>query len=356
MSTSENKEMAALCHQIRELIEQKRVGEMDARMRELDKQREMDNKQREMDNKQREMDRLLIRMEIEKLARTIQVKELETNMELEKAKAEADKKELQAKAEADKKELRAKAEADKKEMQAEADKKEFQAKAEADKKELQAKAEADKKELQAMVNADKKELMMKAEADKREMVMSAELEKLRNEMQQREMRSQIRELELRVGMGALGAGIIPASQFVPAVPQKRLDPALNPTGPLGMKEARVQQTVQQADAVLHQENQQHQHRIQQQQIQQQRMQRPEPEPPLRVAATVPSEAAPPATTVHQHKTQPHKPKPQLLSAKPQPPSHTHASIESSQSRRHCPSASWCFDALLSLAQPHCTRF
>jgi len=89
-----------------------------------------------------------------------------------------------------------------------------------------------------------------------------------------------------------------------------------------MKEARVQQPVQQADAVLHQENQEQQHRIQQQQIQQQRMQRPQPEPSLRVAATVQSKAAAPATTVHQQKTQPHKPKPQLLSAKPQPPSHT----------------------------------
>ena len=56
MSTSENKEMAALRHQIRELIEQKRAGQMGARMRELEKHREMDNKQREMDNKQQEAD------------------------------------------------------------------------------------------------------------------------------------------------------------------------------------------------------------------------------------------------------------------------------------------------------------
>jgi hypothetical protein len=44
MSTNENKnkEMEALRHQIRELIEQKRAGEMDARMRELEEQREMD--------------------------------------------------------------------------------------------------------------------------------------------------------------------------------------------------------------------------------------------------------------------------------------------------------------------------
>ena len=143
-------------------------------------------------------------------------------------------------------------------------------------------------------------------------------------MQQREMRSQIRELELRVGMGGLAAGIIPASQLVPVL-QQRLDPAMNPTDPVGMREAGVQQTVQQADAVLHEENQQHQNRIQQQRIQQQRIQRPQPEPSLQVAATVPSEAAAPATTVHQAKTQPQTIKPQLPSAKPQPPSHPHQS-------------------------------
>jgi hypothetical protein len=93
-----------------------------------------------------------------------------------------------------------------------------------------------------------------------------------------------------------------------------------------MTEARVQQPVQQADAVLHQENQQQQHRIQQQQIQQQRMQRPQPEPSLRVAATVPSKAAAPATTVHPPKTQPQTIKRQLpSSAKPPPPSHPHQS-------------------------------
>jgi hypothetical protein len=42
MSTSENTEMVALCQQIRELAEQKRAGEMEARMRELEKQRERD--------------------------------------------------------------------------------------------------------------------------------------------------------------------------------------------------------------------------------------------------------------------------------------------------------------------------
>ena len=58
---SENTEMAALRQQIRELIEQKRAGKMEARMRELEKQREMD--------------KLLMRMEIEKLATTVQHRE-----------------------------------------------------------------------------------------------------------------------------------------------------------------------------------------------------------------------------------------------------------------------------------------
>jgi hypothetical protein len=103
-----------------------------------------------------------------------------------------------------------------------------------------------------------------------------------------------------------------------------------------MREAGVQQTVQKAGAVPHQENQQHdQYHIQQQQIQQQIqqqqqqqqqwIQKPQPESSLRVAATVPSEAAAPATTVHQPKTQPRTMKPQLHSAKPPPPSHTHHS-------------------------------
>jgi phosphate starvation-inducible protein PhoH len=169
-------------------------------MRELEKQREMDNKQREMD-------KLLMRMEIEKLARIAQLRELatKTHMGLEKVQAEADKKELRA--EAEKRELM---------MKAEADKKELQAKAEADKKELRAEAEAVNREMTMSAELEKlrnemqqreMQLMMKAEADKKELRAEADKKGLMNEMQQqREMRSQIRGLELRVGMGGAGCG------------------------------------------------------------------------------------------------------------------------------------------------------
>jgi hypothetical protein len=56
MPTSENAEMAALRQKIRELTEQKRAGGKEARM-------------------VREMDKLLMRMEIEKLATTVQHRE-----------------------------------------------------------------------------------------------------------------------------------------------------------------------------------------------------------------------------------------------------------------------------------------
>jgi hypothetical protein len=135
MSTNENKEMAALRHQIRELTEQKRTGGMEARMGDSWR-----SSGRWTTSSGRSIGWLLMRLEIEKLARTIQLKELETNMELEKAKAKADKKELQAKAEADKRELR---------LRAEADNKELQAKAEADKKEMRAEAAGRQERIQS---------------------------------------------------------------------------------------------------------------------------------------------------------------------------------------------------------------
>jgi hypothetical protein len=67
-----------------------------------------------------------------------------------------------------------------------------------------AKAEADKKELVMKARADKKDL--RAGADKKELIMRAELENLRNQMQQREMRSQIAESWREPSRGNEGAG------------------------------------------------------------------------------------------------------------------------------------------------------
>jgi hypothetical protein len=112
------------------------------------------------------------------------------------------------KAEADRRELLMKMEADKKEMSAglafhslRSEMKELVTKAKADKKELVMKADADKKEMSAQLalhalRSEMKQLVMKAEADKKE--MSAELALLSREMERKEMRSQMRELELRV--------------------------------------------------------------------------------------------------------------------------------------------------------------
>jgi hypothetical protein len=208
--------------------------------------------------------------------------------------------------------------ADKLEMQRTLD----QMRMEQERRERDLRAEIERERRERDLWAEMEKVKAEAKADKKEMAM--ELDKLRNEMQQREMRNTIRELELRVGMAGQPASIMPASQLVSA-PQQRLDPARNPIGPVGVREAKAQQTVPRTNHLLRQDNQQQQQRIQQLEamVLQGRL------PGVRVAAAaaaVPSKDAPTTTTVHQSKTKSQAIKPQLPSAKPHP-SRTHPSIQ-----------------------------
>jgi hypothetical protein len=168
--------------------------------------------------------------------------------------------------------------------------------------------------------ADKREI--KAAADKKELAMNAELEKLRSEMERNKMQSQIRELELR-GTTA----IIPA---LPSLPP-RLVPARNAMGPAKTRELQMQQTGQQADAVMRQEHELYQQRIQQ--LESMLLQHnPRAESSVEAvtvpstaaapasveAVTVPSKAAAPAAVHQLQAMKPHlpseKPKPSLVQA------------------------------------------
>ena len=275
-----------------------------------------------------------LRAKIEQLERRIEKKALISRFERDISKLRASMKEIAIKAEMEKLQAEAhkresKAAADKREikLQAEADKRESKAAAETDKREqaLRAEmgklqAEADKREIKLQAEADKREI--KAAADKKELAMNAELEKLRSEMERNKMQSQIRELELR-GTTA----IIPA---LPSLPP-RLVPARNAMGPAKTRELQMQQTGQQADAVMRQEHELYQQRIQQlESMLLQHNPRAESSveavivpstaaaPAAVEAVTVPSKAAAPAAVHQLQAMKPHlpseNPKPSLVHA------------------------------------------
>jgi hypothetical protein len=244
-----------------------------------------------------------LRAKIEQLERRIEKKALISRFEREISKLRASMKEIAIRAEMDK-------------LQAEAHKRESKAAAETDKREQALRAEMGK--LQA--EADKREI--KAAADKKELAMNAELEKLRSEMERNKMQSQIRELELR-GTTA----IIPA---LPSLPP-RLVPARNAMGPAKTRELQMQQTGQQADAVMRQEHELYQQRILQlESMLLQHNPRAESSveavtvpstaaaPAAVEAVTVPSKAAAPAAVHQLQAMKPHlpseNPKPSLVQA------------------------------------------